>query len=75
MEQKEFKVISIELGKHTLTEFNNHIEDLITGSIEVVGYGMMLGTNIRDVEVEADTIEEIEAFEMLLLIKGFDIIK
>mgnify|MGYP003676882847 CR=1 FL=1 len=63
--------ISIELQGRGLKELNDEIESLMSGSLEVVGQGMMIGSDRRDLEIEADSIEEIKAFRFLLESRGF----
>ena len=70
-----FKIISVEMEGRDLLAVHEEVSSLMTGSLECVGGGMMIGSTVRDIEIEADSKKEIVAFEKLLVNKGYKIVK
>ena len=69
-----FDVITVEMKGMTLTQIHQAVENLMTGSIECVGGGMVLGGNLRDIDVTAANQKEIDDFRKLLTANGFEVV-
>lgn len=75
-EQKEL-LISVELGYKEVMELTNELLDLMVGSVDMVGCGMAVGGSYRDLDIIADTQEELDDYIEILSVKGykFEILK
>ena len=63
--------INIELENRGSAQLEKELENLMTGSLEITGSGMMIGGTSRDIDFTSDTQEEADSFLELLVSKGF----
>lgn len=68
---KQFDIITIELNGKDTVQLTKQVQALMTGSLTMVGTSYMIDSNSRDIEVEADTMREIQQFRQLLIDEGF----
>tara|TARA_B110001452_G_scaffold261274_1_gene259875 strand:- start:676 stop:906 length:231 start_codon:yes stop_codon:yes gene_type:complete len=73
MTEEAFRVISVELEGRDLIQLHNEIDNLMTGSLKCCGGGMMLGGTFRDIDIIADSNEELDAFAQLLISKDYKV--
>ena len=73
MTEEVFRVIGVELEGRDLVQLHDEIDNLMTGSLECCGGGMTLGGTLRDIEIIADSNEEVDAFIQLLVSKDYKV--
>ena len=71
--EQVFRVISVELEGRNLMQLHEEIDNLMTGSLECSGGGMALGGTIRDIDMTADSDEEVDDFVDLLISKNYKV--
>lgn len=67
------RLISIKLEDKSIVQLTTEVLDLMTGSIELAGAGGIVDGKYRDLELEADSEQEIDTFLSLLTNKGYSI--
>lgn len=71
MDKQREALISVELEDKSIMQLTNEILDLMYGSVDLVGAGMVMGGTHRDLDVVADTQEELDDFLELLRVRGY----
>tara|TARA_R110000796_G_scaffold200580_1_gene316583 strand:+ start:331 stop:561 length:231 start_codon:yes stop_codon:yes gene_type:complete len=64
--------ISIQLEGKEVIQLTNQVLDLMSGSVDLVGCGGMVGGTERDFDIVADTQEELDDFLELLVVRGYN---
>jgi len=67
------KFISVKLEGKSIIQVTTDILNLMTGSIELSGAGGTIGGTHRDLDLEADSEQELDTFLSLLANKGYSI--
>jgi len=67
------KFISVKLEGKSIVQVTTDILNLMTGSINLVGSGGVIGSNYRDLDIEANSSKELDTFLSLLANKGYSI--
>ena len=67
------KFISVKLEGKSIVQVTTDILNLMTGSIELSGAGGTIGGTHRDLDLEADSEQELDTFLDLLSSKGYNI--
>ena len=71
MTEEVFRVIGVELEGRDFIQLHDEVDNLMTGSLECCGGGMMLGGAVRDIDITADSHEEVDTFVQLLISKDY----
>ena len=67
------KFISVKLEGKSIVQVTTDILNLMSGSIELSGAGGTIGGTHRDLDLEADSEQELDTFLDLLSSKGYNI--
>ena len=67
------KFISVKLEGKSIVQVTTDILNLMTGSVELSGAGGTIGGTHRDLDLEADSEQELDTFLDVLTSKGYSI--
>ena len=67
------KFISVKLEGKSIIQVTTDILNLMTGSVELSGAGGTIGGTHRDLDLEADSEQELDTFLEMLTNRGYSI--